>query len=114
FLEAACADEPGLAEDVLALLDADGGDGLLDRGLAHLAADVLEDAAAVPRQIGPYRVHSVLGQGGMGTVYLAERDDLGRWVALKVLRDGALSPARRARFIQEEKTLAQLRHPAIA
>jgi serine/threonine protein kinase/tetratricopeptide (TPR) repeat protein len=50
----------------------------------------------------------------MGIVYLAERPDLGSIVAIKVLRDGWLSPARRRRFAAEQRTLARLNHPGIA
>ena len=47
-------------------------------------------------------------------VYLAEREDLGSLVAMKVLRDAWVSPARRERFTSEQRTLAQLNHPFIA
>ena len=50
----------------------------------------------------------------MGVVYLAERADLGSLVAIKILRDAWLSPARRERFATEQRTLAQLNHPSIA
>ncbi|MGH9678200.1 MAG: serine/threonine-protein kinase, partial [Candidatus Acidiferrum sp.] len=50
----------------------------------------------------------------MGVVYLAEREDLGSLVAIKLLRDAWLSPARRERFASEQRTLAQLNHPSIA
>jgi eukaryotic-like serine/threonine-protein kinase len=50
----------------------------------------------------------------MGVVYLAERVDLGSLVAIKLLRDAWLSPARRERFASEQRTLAQLNHPSIA
>jgi serine/threonine-protein kinase len=56
----------------------------------------------------------MLGEGGMGVVYLAERDDLGNMVAIKILRDAWLSPARRERFLAEQRMLAQLNHPSIA
>src|SRR5690606_38698363 len=56
----------------------------------------------------------LIGEGGMGVVYLAEREDLGTSAALKILRDAWLSPARRERFLSEQRTLAQLNHPAIA
>ena len=42
----------------------------------------------------------MLGEGGMGVVYLAERDDLGSLAAIKILRDAWLSPARRERFAE--------------
>jgi serine/threonine-protein kinase len=50
----------------------------------------------------------------MGVVYLAEREDLGSLVAIKILRDAWLSPARLARFESEQRTLANLNHPSIA
>src|SRR2546427_1165150 len=50
----------------------------------------------------------------MGVVYLAEREDLGSIAAIKILRDAWLSPDRRERFASEQRTLAQLNHPAIA
>lgn len=67
-----------------------------------------------PREIGPYRILGVLGEGGMGVVQLAERTDLGNRVAIKILRDASLSPARRERFFSEQRTLARLDHPLVA
>jgi serine/threonine-protein kinase len=64
-------------------------------------------------RFGPYRAIGVLGEGGMGVVYLAEREDVGARAALKVLWDAALSPALRERFVEEQRILARLRHPAI-
>ena len=60
--------------------------------------------------LGDYRVVAPLGRGGMGTVYRAEHRRLGRTVALKVLRDPALSQ----RFLNEARIQAGLRHPHIA
>ncbi len=118
FLKAACGEDEGLVADVLGLLQEDARDtSLLDRDLAQVAHQILEaDApASFPfEELGPYRVRGVLGEGGMGVVYLAERQDLGRLVALKLLRDAWLSPARRERFAAEQRTLAQLNHPSIA
>jgi non-specific serine/threonine protein kinase/serine/threonine-protein kinase len=65
---------------------------------------------------GNYRIIRELGRGGMGTVYLAERAD-GEYtqrVALKVLQEGAVSPALTVRFRQERQILAALTHPGIA
>ncbi|MGE3166129.1 MAG: tetratricopeptide repeat protein [Planctomycetota bacterium] len=91
---------------------------LLDQGVAHLADSVLARTgtlpAGVPSVLGPYRLLRVLGEGGMGVVYLAERADLGSRAAIKILRDGWLSPARRERFAAEQRTLARLNHPSIA
>jgi eukaryotic-like serine/threonine-protein kinase len=115
YLEHACAGDAPLAAEVRSLLaeDASGGS-ILDTELARLAHDVLGREGAAPQEIGPYRVLSVLGEGGMGVVYLAEREGLGHRVAIKVLRDAALSPSRRRRFAREAQTLAHLNHPAIA
>ncbi|MCK5376165.1 MAG: serine/threonine protein kinase, partial [Acidobacteria bacterium] len=62
-----------------------------------------------------YRVTAALGAGGMGEVWLAEDEKLGRQVALKVLPEGfAQDPERMARFEREAKVLASLNHPSIA
>ncbi|HLU24611.1 MAG TPA: serine/threonine-protein kinase [Longimicrobiales bacterium] len=115
FLEAACADDPDILLEVLELLDEDARVGsVLDRGLATIAHEVLELPEPAMRMFGPYRILRLLGEGGMGVVYLAEREDLGTRVAVKMLRDAALSPARRERFAVEQRTLAQLNHPSIA
>jgi serine/threonine protein kinase/tetratricopeptide (TPR) repeat protein len=118
FLESASAGDEGLAADVLALLQEDArGATLLDQPLAEVAHKVLdaEVPASLPfQELGPYSIRAVLGEGGMGVVYLAERRDLGSRVALKLLRDAWLSPARRERFAAEQRTLAQLNHPSIA
>ncbi|MBS0378343.1 MAG: tetratricopeptide repeat protein [Proteobacteria bacterium] len=115
YLESACADDPSLIPEVNRLLGADAGDFvLLDRGVAPVADALLEPAGSAPAgQIGPYRLVRLLGEGGMGVVYLAERPDLARQVAIKLLRDAGLSPARRTLFTAEQRTLAQLVHPSI-
>src|SRR5579862_7896553 len=118
FLKNQCGDDSALYADVLDLLREDAqGDSLLERDLAHVAHQVLGDSAsAAPpfETFGPYRIKRTLGAGGMGIVYLAEREDLGSQVAVKILRDAWLSPARRERFAIEQRTLAQLNHPSIA
>jgi serine/threonine protein kinase/tetratricopeptide (TPR) repeat protein len=88
------------------------GASLLDRDVSQVASRVLDRPGM--NEIGRYRLRGVLGEGGMGVVYLAERKDLGNLVALKVLRDAWLSPARRKRFAAEQSTLAKLNHPSIA
>ncbi len=115
FLMNQCAEDPELLADVLALLEEDArGTSLLERDLAEVAHEVLDGSVPVLRRVGPYCILKVLGQGGMGVVYLAERADLGSRVAIKVLRDASLSPLRYERFQREAQTLAQLNHPTIA
>jgi hypothetical protein len=64
-----------------------------------------------PGQIfGPYRVHKLLGRGGMGEVYAADHLEHGRRLALKVLTH-RLSPDNRARFLREGQIAASLNHP---
>lgn len=118
FVAALSARDPGLANELRKLLEADtGGSSVLDAGVGPLAGGLLGRESVADRRgdrFGPYRVVSFLGEGGMGTVYRVVRDDLGSDAALKLLRDAALSPARRARFMTEQKTLARLHHPGIA
>ena len=101
LLETACATQPELAQRVRALLSR------LDEGDAE--ADEIAGT-----DIGPYRLLRRIGQGGMGEVFLAERND-GAWqrqVAVKRIW-GGFSPLTE-RFLRERKVLARLQHPHIA
>src|SRR5262252_5003906 len=70
---------------------------------------------AVGRRLGPYEIHSLIGQGGMGEVYRATDTKLHRDVAVKVLpSELAADPDRLARFAREAQVLASLNHPNIA
>jgi eukaryotic-like serine/threonine-protein kinase len=118
FLETKCGEDRALVSEVLILLQEDArGESLLDRDVALVADQIFSDrgSASPPfKEFGAYRIVKALGEGGMGIVYLAEREDLGSQVAIKILRDAWLSPARRERFALEQRTLAQLNHPWIA
>jgi serine/threonine-protein kinase len=118
FLRTAAGADEKLIHSVLGMLEEDASDcSLLDRDLAQIASDILsEKPPGFPNsgRLGAYQIRSILGEGGMGVVYLAERADLGNLVALKVLRDAWMSPARRERFAFEQRTLARLNHPSIA
>ena len=58
----------------------------------------------VGRQVGPYKIHSLLGVGGMGEVYLAQDPRLDRAIALKILpTELASDPDRMRRFIREAR-----------
>ncbi|HEY4262150.1 MAG TPA: bifunctional serine/threonine-protein kinase/formylglycine-generating enzyme family protein [Schlesneria sp.] len=68
----------------------------------------------LPTNFGRYRVLKLLGQGGMGAVYLAEDSQLGRSVALKIpFLDAVKTPRRVERFIREAQSAAILHHPSI-
>ena len=115
YVAAAAGADTGLADEVLAALEEDArGLTLLDGGIGRVAGPILDGARAAVEQIGPYRLVRVVGEGGMGTVFKAERVDLGTSAAIKILRDAWLSPSRRRRFSAEQRTLAALNHPGIA
>jgi Tol biopolymer transport system component len=118
FVAAACGPDQALRAEVEALLaHAPTAEGFLEASMGEVAAQVLADehgAALVGRQIGPYRILSLLGKGGMGEVYRARDTKLGRDVAIKVVADAFLSdPERLARFEREARVLATLNHPHI-
>ncbi len=70
--------------------------------------------ADMPRRIGDYTILRVLGEGGMGTVYLGEDMRLGRKAAVKTMKpDLAASPANRARFAREARAAAAVEHDHI-
>ncbi len=66
-----------------------------------------------PSHIGRYRILGTLGQGSMGTVYLAEDPRLNRGVAIKVVRAGLGDPEVLARFQREAEISAKLHHPNV-
>jgi serine/threonine protein kinase len=114
-----------LAADLRTLLDEDArASGLLDQGVAAiaptlaagLAASAPQPALASDTAVGAYRIVRLLGRGGMGEVYLAQRSDPGfeQQVALKLLKRGMDSDEVLRRFVQERRILAQLSHPHVA
>ncbi len=114
FLEAQCDDEK-LRDEVYGLLETrtDDSSGPLGRPAFDLRADV--ESARANSEIGPYRVVRLLERGGMGSVYLAERADFEKQVALKVIRRGLdLDDLLVRRFHNERQILARLEHPHIA
>ena len=82
----------------------------------RLHEDAELDQARIGQSIGPYRLVRLLGAGGMGAVYLAERsqDGFTHAVALKVVRKALGTQSARDRFERERQILANLKHPGIA
>jgi len=89
---------------------------VLEKNISEVAQRALSQLEPEGLLCGPYRVGTLLGRGGMGTVYLAERVDgeISQEVAVKLLRPGADSPDLRQRFLLERQILARLSHPNIA
>ena len=115
WLESRCGDDATLRHEVELLLAAHAKESPLDiPAAAHLATLVRDPMRG--RHIGPYRVLRELGRGGMGVVYLAERDDgqFRRRVAVKVLRASQDADELHQRFVAERQILASLNHPHIA
>ncbi|HEX8251343.1 MAG TPA: protein kinase [Pyrinomonadaceae bacterium] len=124
FLFAACAGDAELRREVESLLESDEPQSsflqsrAFEISASEIAAQVLEseEAAAVGKLVGAYRIVREIGRGGMGTVYLAERTDgqFQKRVAIKLLRRGLENEAVIRRFQNERQILADLEHPNIA
>ncbi len=102
-LEALIARFPHVAAAIRARIEALRAAGLLDA-----------PGDAPPERLGPFKLIRPLGAGGMGIVYLAVQEDLGREVALKVIRPEQIYfPGARKRFRREVEIVASLQHPGI-
>jgi serine/threonine protein kinase len=83
--------------------------------IAGVAGDMLSAAGRNLGDCGPYRLVRLLGRGGMGAVYLGERNDgeIQQKVAVKLLSAEGDRPGWRERFLKERQLLASLNHPSI-
>jgi tetratricopeptide (TPR) repeat protein len=117
-LERECGGDRALHDEVASLLAADGGETFLHAAVAGAAADFTDadEQAWVGRRAGPWRITGILGRGGMGAVYEAQRDDgaFQQRAAVKLIRSGLESEPVRRRFVEERQILAHLDHPNIA
>jgi len=120
-----CGGDAELLEAVERWLEACEAPALMpDTNAAAFAARILEDMLSgrseIPPEVsrvGPYRLLREIGRGGMGAVFLAERDDgqFAMRVALKLMRTGtSTDPRLERRFREERQILARLEHPNIA
>ncbi len=135
FLVRACPDDPQLRREVQSLLDQQADSFLEDSPLegSPLSSDQNYSDVGDPPQsgsaldqtsasgsapgamIGPYRLLEIIGQGGMGEVWLAEqKQPVRRRVALKLIKAGMDTREVVARFQSERQALALMDHPAIA
>src|ERR1700746_1863597 len=118
FLEEACEGDGDLRKQVERLLKSyeKSGD-FLESSAFAVAPELLTDeraSASVGELIGHYRIESLIGIGGMGEVYLARDERLGRKAALKLLPDSlTIDETQLSRFKNEARTASALNHPNI-
>ena len=118
FLAEACGADVMLRDEIEAMLAAVGSDHALgiERFIVDRAVEAGNVASVIGSRLGPWRLVGVLGRGGMGVVYRAERAD-GHYrqeVAVKILGSGPSDPYAIERFRTERQVLAHLTHPNIA
>ncbi len=118
FLERVCGEDEQLRQEAERLIAAHERDGsFIDSPIFAEIEELMNDGSnehQIGDRIGPYRILSLLGQGGMGKVYLSEDIRLERKVALKVLPAVfTQNPDRLLRFEREAKSASALNHPNI-
>ncbi|HSE98626.1 MAG TPA: protein kinase, partial [Blastocatellia bacterium] len=118
FLSEACGEDEMLRREAERLIAAsEGEDSFIDSPICAEAVEPSDgngNRSMEGRFIGPYRIVSLLGRGGMGEVYLAEDTRLERKIALKLLpADHTRDPDRVRRFEREAKAASALNHPNI-
>ncbi|MEP6809076.1 MAG: serine/threonine-protein kinase, partial [Chthoniobacterales bacterium] len=120
FLDQACGGNAELRQEIHALLQSDhSATSFIADPPVELAAEVFGRAelpSDIGRKIGQYQLLEIVGCGGMGTVYLAERADqqFKMRVAIKLIKRGMDTDAVLRRFQHERQILASLEHPNIA
>jgi eukaryotic-like serine/threonine-protein kinase len=119
YLDKSCGNDSDLRMSVQSLLTLDAAreDPLLN-AVGAAAESLLDDHRdrLIGTRVGPYRIVSILGHGGMSTVYRGERDDsqYHQTVAIKVLQHASVHPRLRSRLHSERHILATLDNPSIA
>ena len=120
LIRTACGGDERFERELRALLDAhereSGNTGSRRDDMLGAGREALAQAASPGERVGPFVLREVLGRGGMGVVYRAERVDgeVKQQVAVKVLQRMHLDEAGVRRFAQERDIVAQLAHPYIA
>lgn len=121
YLKTACAGDQDLFQEVVSLLQVDEEAGSFFDQLSKrvgmvVAARIDKNELEQYQRVGPFRLISSLGRGGMGMVFLARRigEKSGALYALKLLRQDLEEADFYARFLSERQILASLTHPNIA
>lgn len=118
FIAARCPDDPGRRAEILSLIDEhESGSDFLSDPIFETGLKALErklENSLTGKTIGPYRIESKIGAGGMGEVYRAFDTRLERTVALKFLSDSLENDGRaRRQLAKEARAAAALEHPNI-
>jgi serine/threonine-protein kinase len=116
FLAEACGSDESLYRELALLVAQPGVESFLESPAAatHSASPTVTSGdAIIGREVGAYRVLSVLGAGGMGVVYKALDAKFNRTVAIKFLSDAIADTEGRRRFLREAQTASSLNHPHI-
>ena len=113
-LQAELAHDPSLLDEVRAMLTA--ADSVHESLPTQMPLGPALDEMPPPERLGPYRITGLLGQGGMGRVFRAERADgvFEQVIAIKLTRRTRLPEQVAGQFARERQILARLRHPNIA
>src|SRR5881296_2557611 len=118
FLDEACHGDEGLRREVESLLTSyDRAENFIELPAFEVAPELVTNAKAgalVGKVVGHYRIESLIGVGGMGEVYLARDERLGRKAALKLLPDSlTIDETQLSRFKNEARSASALNHPNI-
>jgi eukaryotic-like serine/threonine-protein kinase len=118
FLDSACANDADLRAEIDLLLaqQVESGSDVIEQCASDAAARLRFQPHQEGTRIGPYKLLREIGRGGMGAVYLAERNDehFRQQVAIKLIKPGLGGELIRRRFRNEMQILAELNHPNIA
>jgi eukaryotic-like serine/threonine-protein kinase len=118
FLDETCHDDEGMRHEVESLLTShERAENFIEIPAFKVAPELATNDSAdalVGKLLGHYRIESLIGIGGMGEVYLARDERLGRKAALKLLPDSlTIDEAQLSRFKNEARTASALNHPNI-
>ena len=118
FLDESCYGDEGMRREVESLLTShERAENFIELPAFEVAPELVTNdkaGALVGKLIGHYRIESLIGVGGMGEVYLARDERLGRKAALKLLPDNlTIDEAQLSRFKNEARSASALNHPNI-
>src|SRR5467141_3098253 len=118
FLDEACNDDEGMRREVESLLTSyEQAENFIELPAFEVAPELVtkdRTGALVGKVIGHYRIEALIGVGGMGEVYLARDEHLGRRAALKLLPDSLTTDEMQlSRFKNEARSASALNHPNI-